>query len=120
MGRSAPTFFHLQGVFKTNQLSRIDNRQQIFDLPFDSRFEAGVGLQFHQQRTIADLLIVGDDIEPRRLRNFLKSLEVEVGKEIKFAVMDKDEFKYRLAMFDRFVRVLMEAPHEKLINRLGI
>ena len=70
--------------------------------------------------TVADLLIVGDDIEQRKLRNFLKSLEAEVGKDIKFAVMDKEEFKYRLAMFDRFVRVLMEAPHEKLINKLGI
>lgn len=69
---------------------------------------------------VADLLIVGDDIEARKLRYFLKALEAEVGKEIKFAVMDKEEFEYRLAMFDRFVRVLMEGPHEKLINRLGI
>jgi hypothetical protein len=70
--------------------------------------------------TVADLLIVGDDIDPRRLRGFLRSLEAEVGKEIKFAIMDKEEFQYRLAMFDRFVRVIMEAYHEKLINRLGI
>ncbi len=69
---------------------------------------------------LVDLMIVGDDIDSRKLRSLLKSLEAEVGKEIKFAVMDKEEFKYRLAMFDRFVRVLMEAPHEKLINRLGI
>jgi len=69
---------------------------------------------------IADLLIVGDDVDSRKLHSFLKSLEAEVGKEIKFAVMDKEEFQYRSAMFDRFVRVLMEGPHEKLINKLGI
>lgn len=69
---------------------------------------------------LVDLMIVGDDIDSRKLRALLKSLEAEVGKEIKFAVMDKEEFQYRLAMFDRFVRVLMEGPHEKLINRLGI
>ena len=68
----------------------------------------------------ADLLIVGDDIDRRKLRNFLKALEAEVGKEIIFAIMDKEEFKYRMAMFDRFVRVMMEGQHEKLINRLGI
>ncbi|TSC92046.1 MAG: hypothetical protein CEN90_161 [Parcubacteria group bacterium Licking1014_17] len=67
-----------------------------------------------------DLLIVGDDIDKRKLNNFLKALEAEVGKELTFAVMDKDEFRYRLGMFDRFVRVLLEGPHEKLINRLGI
>lgn len=69
---------------------------------------------------IADLLIVGDDIENRKLRPFLKGLEAEVGKEIKFAVMEKDEFQYRLSMFDRFIRVLLESPHEKIINRLGL
>ncbi len=69
---------------------------------------------------ISDLLIVGDDIDRRKLRVFLKALEAEVGKEIRFAIMDKEEFQYRLAMFDRFIRVLIEGPHEKLINRLGI
>ena len=69
---------------------------------------------------IADLLMVGDYIDSRKLRSFLKSLEAEVGKEIKYSVMDKEEFQYRLAMFDRFIRVLLESPHEKLINRLGI
>lgn len=67
-----------------------------------------------------DFLIVGDDIDRKKLRFFLKSLEADVGKEIRFAVMDKEEFKYRLAMFDRFIRVLLESPHEKLINKLGI
>ena len=69
---------------------------------------------------ISDLLIVGDDIDRRKLRAFLKATEAEVGKEIKFTLMDKEEFQYRMAMFDRFVRVLLEGPHEKLINRLGV
>jgi predicted HAD superfamily phosphohydrolase len=69
---------------------------------------------------IVDLFMVGDDVEPRKLKNLLKSLEAEIGKEIKFSLMDKEEFKYRFAMFDRFIRVLLEGPHEKLINKLGI
>ena len=67
-----------------------------------------------------DLFIVGDDINKVRLRSFLASLEAEVGKEIKFGLMEKDEFTYRYEMFDRFVRVLLEGPHEKLINKLGL
>lgn len=70
--------------------------------------------------SVADLLIVGDDINRDKLRLFLKSLEAEVGSEIKFTLMDKEEFTYRHGMFDRFVRVLLEGPHEKIINRLGI
>ncbi len=67
-----------------------------------------------------DLFIVGDGINRRKLRSFLGSLEAEVGKEIKFGLMEKDEFEYRYSMFDRFVRVLLEEPHEKLINKLGL
>lgn len=68
----------------------------------------------------ADLFIVGDDISKRKLKSFLASLEADIGKEIKFSLMDKDEFQYRYGMFDRFIRVLLEGPHEKIINKLGL
>lgn len=67
-----------------------------------------------------DLFIVGDDISKDRLRVFMKALEAEVGKELRLGVMEKDEFEYRYGMFDRFVRVILEGPHEKLINKLGL
>ncbi len=81
---------------------------------------SGLFLNENTSGEVADLFIVGDDINKDRLRSFLKALEAEVGKEIKFSLMDKDEFQYRLGMFDRFVRVLLEGPHEKIINKLGI
>jgi len=67
-----------------------------------------------------DLFIVGENINKDKLRLFLKSLEAEVGKEIRFGLMEKEEFQYRYGMFDRFVRVLLEGPHDKLINKLGL
>ena len=70
--------------------------------------------------TVADLFLVADDVNRSRLSVFLKSLEAEVGKEIRFGLMEKEEFDYRFGMFDRFVRVLLEGPHEKIINKLGI
>lgn len=67
-----------------------------------------------------DLFIVGNNINKEKLRLFLRALEAEVGKELRFGLMDKAEFEYRYGMFDRFVRVLLDSPHEKLINRLGL
>lgn len=72
------------------------------------------------ENSVADLFIVGDDVNKERLRKFLKSLEAEVGREVRLSIMDKEEFNYRYGMFDRFVRVLLESPHEKLINKLGL
>ena len=73
-----------------------------------------------EENSVADLFIVGDDISKEKLRTFLRALEAEVGREIKLSIMDKEEFDYRFGMFDRFVRVLLEGPHEKIINKLGI
>lgn len=70
--------------------------------------------------SVADLFIVGDEINKDKLRIFLKALETEVGKEIRLSIMDKEEFDYRYGMFDRFVRVLLEGPHEKIINKIGL
>ena len=70
--------------------------------------------------SVADLFIVGDEISKEKLRVFLKALEAEVGREIRLSIMDKEEFEYRYGMFDRFVRVMLEGPHEKIINKLGL
>jgi len=82
---------------------------------------AGVFLNKENQENVpTDLLIVSDDLDRRKFGIFLKYLEAETGGEVRFVIMEKDEFTYRLSMFDRFVRVLLEGPHEKLINRLGL
>lgn len=72
------------------------------------------------QNAPTDLFVVSDYLDRRKFGGFLKYLEAETGGEIRFVVMEKEEFTYRLSMFDRFVRVLLEGPHEKLINKLGV
>lgn len=68
----------------------------------------------------ADLFIVGDDLDKSKMNKFLKSVEAEAGTEIRFGLMEKDEFKYRYEMFDRFLRVLLEGPHRKIINKMDM
>lgn len=75
---------------------------------------------FLNKENVADLLVVGDDVDKRRFKSFLKSLEAEVGTQIIYAIMDKEEFRYRRAMFDRFVRLMLEGPHEILIDKIGL
>ncbi len=67
-----------------------------------------------------DLLVVGDSIKQKKLSNFLKDLEAEIGKEVDYVVLSTKDFKYRHDMFDRFIRDVLEKPHEKLINKLKI
>lgn len=68
----------------------------------------------------ADLLIVGDKLNHRRLNNFVKDLEAEVGRELNSAIMNTKEFNYRYDMYDRFVRDLITGKSEVLINRVNL
>lgn len=68
----------------------------------------------------ADLFLVADDLDRRKLSALLKSLEAEMGGDVRFAVMDVREFHERYEYFDRFVRVLLEGPHRKLIDKMEL
>lgn len=76
------------------------------------------GVFLNTANSRVDLFLVGDDISRKKLMSFLADMEAEVGKEIEYAAMETKEFDYRFHMFDRFVRDILEKPHEKLLNRL--
>ncbi|MEK9194824.1 MAG: hypothetical protein AAB975_00460 [Patescibacteria group bacterium] len=78
------------------------------------------GIFLNDETSRLDLMIVGDDIKKRSLEKFLATTESELGKTLRYAVMDTDEFRYRMNMYDRFLRDLLERYHEKLINKLNI
>ncbi|MDO8600472.1 MAG: hypothetical protein Q7R73_02515 [bacterium] len=78
------------------------------------------GVFINSDTSRADLLIVGDGIKKGRLNSFMAWLESEIGKELNYVALTTDEFKYRMDMYDRFLRDILEDPHEKMINKLGI
>lgn len=78
------------------------------------------GIFINSENSRADLLLVGDKLKKARLNNFFSWLESEIGKELNYVVMSTDEFKYRMDMYDRFIRDILEFPHEKLINKLHV
>ena len=78
------------------------------------------GIFINSDRSRTDILIVGDDISKRKLENFLSTVESELGKTVSYTLMETDEFKYRIGMFDRFLRDIFEYPHEKLLNKLNL
>ncbi len=78
------------------------------------------GIFMNTDNARVDLLIVGDGIKKNKTSSFFKDLEAETGKEIDYVVLSTNDFKYRYDMFDRFIRDVLEKPHEKLINKLRL
>ena len=54
------------------------------------------------------------------LFDLLKEIEAEVGKELSYAVFASDDFIYRLNICDKFIRDVLDYPHQKILNKLGI
>lgn len=67
-----------------------------------------------------DMLIVGENIKEKVLEETIKEIESRIGREIMYAVFTTEEFKYRLSVFDKLIRDILDYPHQILVNKLGI
>jgi hypothetical protein len=62
------------------------------------------------------MLIVGDNIKRRKVEEEIRKLEAEIGVELAYAVFDSKEFSYRLNMYDKLVRDILDFPHEIILQ----
>ena len=79
---------------------------------------SGVFIQNPEARI--DLLVVGDKLKKTAVENAVKALEGEMGKELRFADFETDDFTYRMTVYDKLVRDVLDYPHKKLFNKLGL
>jgi hypothetical protein len=59
-----------------------------------------------------DLLVVGDKIRRGRIEEEIRKIEAEMGRELVYAIFETQEFLYRLNMYDKLVRDIVDYPHE--------
>lgn len=67
-----------------------------------------------------DLLIVGDRLNERVLSRAIRSLEAELGREIRYACFTTPDFRYRYGVYDRLLRDVFDYPHRLLIDKIGL
>lgn len=78
------------------------------------------GAFINNEGSRVDLFIVGDNVSRKKIESMLSHWEANAGRPLTYTLMTPDEFRYRLDMFDRFTRDVLESPHDKLINALNI
>ena len=79
---------------------------------------AGVFIQSEDSR--ADLLLVVDDLQRTKLDQAVHSMEAEIGRELSYGIFDSKDFNYRLSVYDKFVRDVLDYPHEKILDKIGL
>ena len=67
-----------------------------------------------------DLLLVGDRVKERTLKNQIKKLEAEIGKEIRYTMLSSTDFLYRLNMSDKLLRDVFDFPHRIVLDKFDI
>lgn len=67
-----------------------------------------------------DLLVVGDRLKEGRLIKAISSLEAQLGRELRYAAFETPDFKYRLGVYDRLIRDILDYPHSKLVDKVGL
>ncbi|KKP86756.1 MAG: hypothetical protein UR90_C0021G0004 [Parcubacteria group bacterium GW2011_GWC1_35_8] len=71
---------------------------------------SGVFIKNNNSRV--DLLIVGDKLKRGKIEAGVRRLEAEIGVELTYAIFNTKEFIYRLNMYDKLIRDILDFPHE--------
>jgi hypothetical protein len=78
------------------------------------------GLFINNPDSRVDMLIIGNQFQKDSLKTVMKKIESEIGKELSFAILETEDFKYRLGVGDRLVRDILEYPHQVAFDRIGL
>jgi hypothetical protein len=74
------------------------------------------GVFIKNEDSRVDLLIIGDKLSKAKIEEGMRKLEAEIGAELVYAVFETKEFLYRLNMYDKLVRDILDYPHEVLLQ----
>lgn len=76
------------------------------------------GIFIGDEKSRVDILMVGEAIKRPKAEKIFEMLSAEIGRDVVYSIMDVDEFEYRMKMYDKFVRDIIQMDHEAVIDRL--
>jgi hypothetical protein len=65
-----------------------------------------------------DILIVGDRLKENLIKNAISILEAEFGREIRYMVLETEEYNYRKRVRDKFIRDITDFRNKKITDKL--
>ncbi len=74
------------------------------------------GIFIKNKDSRVDLLIVGNKMKKGQIEEGIRRLEAEIGTELSYAVFETKEFIYRLNMYDKLIRDILDFPHEVVLQ----
>jgi len=78
------------------------------------------GVFLHNPDARVDILVVGDHFKQAKLLSAMNGIEAELGKELRYAIFETQDFQYRLSIYDKLIRDILDSKHKKILDRLGL
>jgi hypothetical protein len=76
------------------------------------------GAFINYPKSKVDMILVINSVNKVQLKKTLDALEAEAGREIRYVLMNSEEFHYRLDMLDRFLMEFLEGPYESVVEKI--
>lgn len=79
---------------------------------------SGVFVRDFEQRL--DLLIAVPKLSEPKVENAVRSLESEIGIEVRFAAFNSEDLLYRVGMYDKLTRDVFDYTHQLIVDKIGV
>ncbi len=76
------------------------------------------GVFTHSEDAVVDLFIVADKVKTANLKKAIAEIEAHVGKELSYVELSQSEFEYRLSMYDKLVRDVLDGTYRIALDNL--
>jgi hypothetical protein len=86
--------------------------------PLDFVAVSGVFVREFEQRL--DVILAMKKLSQSKIETAIRSLEAEIGIEIRYAALTSEDLRYRVGMYDKLTRDVFDYKHQILIDRIGI
>jgi hypothetical protein len=115
----------LSQIFGKSNTAKVKPTKKSTEVPSDTQEVSSIGnvelavLTGHFTRDDSsgiDVLIVGD-VNPTQLSKYIAELERQEAKELRYALMTPNEFKYRQLVNDRFISLISKSKNQVLVDK---
>ncbi len=86
--------------------------------PVDFVACAGVFMREFDRRL--DVVIAMKKLSEGKIEVAMRSLESELGIEVRYASFTSDDLIYRVGMYDKLTRDIFDYPHQILVDKIGV